>query len=64
MSAIRDGRYPIMLDKERHLLYDLNALDMIQDRFGDQDAVVAGHAGIQTSIDTGSAGAEQYKCGN
>lgn len=35
MSAIRDGRYPIMLDKERHLLYDLNAIDMIQDRFGD-----------------------------
>ena len=35
MSAIRDGRYPIMLDKERHLLYDLNAIDMIQERFGD-----------------------------
>lgn len=35
MSAIRDGRYPIMLDKERHLLYDLNAIDAIQDRFGD-----------------------------
>ena len=35
MSAIRDGRYPIMLDKERHLLYDLNAIDMSQERFGD-----------------------------
>ena len=35
MSAIRDGRYPIMLDMERHLLYDLNAIDMIQERFGD-----------------------------
>ena len=35
MSAIRDGRYPIMLDKERHLLYDLNAIDMIQERFGE-----------------------------
>lgn len=34
MSAIRDGRYPVMLDKERHLLYDLNALDMFQERFG------------------------------
>ncbi len=35
MSAIKDGRYPIMLDKERHLLFSLNVIDDIQDKFGD-----------------------------
>lgn len=34
MSAIKDGRYPIMLDKERHLLFSLNIIDEIQDKFG------------------------------
>lgn len=34
MSAIKDGRYPIILDKERHLLISLNVIDAIQDRFG------------------------------
>ena len=45
MSAIRDGRYPIMLDKERHLLYDLNALDMIQERFGELSKIVEAMTG-------------------
>lgn len=36
MSAIRDGKIPIMLDdKERYLLFSLNAVDAVQDRFGD-----------------------------
>ncbi len=35
MSAFKDGRYPINLDKERHLLFSLNAMDEIQDKFGD-----------------------------
>jgi hypothetical protein len=34
MSAIKDGRYPITLDKERHLLFSLNVIDEIQDKFG------------------------------
>lgn len=37
MSAIKDGRYPIFLDKERHLLISLNVIDAIQDRFGGYD---------------------------
>lgn len=37
MSAIKNGRYPIELDKERHLLFSLNALDEIQDKFGGFD---------------------------
>lgn len=37
MSAIKDGRYPITLDKERHMLFSLNALDAIQDKFGGFD---------------------------
>lgn len=37
MSAIKDGRYPILLDKERHLLFSLNALDEMQDKFGGID---------------------------
>ena len=35
MSAFKDGRYPINLDQERHLLFSLNAMDEIQDKFGD-----------------------------
>jgi hypothetical protein len=34
MSAIKDGRYPVMLDKKRHLLFSLNAIDELQDKFG------------------------------
>lgn len=38
MSAIKDGRYPVVLaGKERHLLFSLNALDEIQDKFGGYD---------------------------
>lgn len=38
MSAIKDGRYPINLNgKEYHLLFSLNALDMVQDKFGGYD---------------------------
>lgn len=41
MSAIRDGRMPIMLDKERHMLFSLNVIDAVQDRFGDLTALPA-----------------------
>lgn len=37
MSAIKDGRLAIVLDKERHLLFSLNALDDVQDKFGGID---------------------------
>lgn len=37
MSAIKDGRYPIMLDRERHLLFSLNVLDELQDKAGGYD---------------------------
>lgn len=37
MSAIKDGRLPITLDKERHLLFSLNAIDEMQDKFGGFD---------------------------
>lgn len=37
MSAIKDGRLPITLDKERHLLFSLNVIDEVQDRFGSFD---------------------------
>ena len=38
MSAIKDGRYPITVGgQERHLLFSLNALDEIQDKFGGYD---------------------------
>ena len=37
MSAIKDGRFPIALDKERHLLFSLNAIDEMQDKFGGFD---------------------------
>ena len=36
MSAIKDGGlYPIMLDKERHLLFSLDVLDEVEDKIGD-----------------------------
>jgi len=37
MSAIKDGRLPITLDRERHLLFSLNVIDEMQDRFGGFD---------------------------
>ena len=38
MSAIKDGRLPVELNgKEYHLLFSLNALDEMQDRFGGYD---------------------------
>ena len=37
MSAIKDGRFPITLDKERHLLFSLNVIDEMQDTFGGFD---------------------------
>lgn len=37
MSAIRDGRMAITLDKERHMLFSLNVLDEMQDKFGGYD---------------------------
>lgn len=33
-SSFKDGKTAIMLDKERHLLFSLNALDEMQERFG------------------------------
>jgi len=36
MSAIRDGGLlPIMLDKERHLLFSLHVIDEVEDKIGD-----------------------------
>lgn len=35
MDPIKDGRVPIMLDRERHLLLSLNAIAEIQERYGD-----------------------------
>lgn len=38
MSAIKDGRLPVELNgKEYHLLFSLNILDAMQDRFGGYD---------------------------
>lgn len=38
MSAIKDGRYPIELNgEEYHMLFSLNALDEMQDKFGGYD---------------------------
>ena len=34
MSAIKDGRCPITLDRERKIIFDLNVLDEVNDRFG------------------------------
>lgn len=50
MSAIKDGRYPLMLDRQRHLLFSLNVIDEIQDKFGGfdkLDTVLAGKDGIK-----------------
>ena len=51
MSAIKDGRTTIMLDKQRHLLFSLNVIDEVQDRFQDIEALPAklqGKDGIKT----------------
>lgn len=38
MSAIKDGRYPITLNgKDYYLLFSLNALDALQDKYGGYD---------------------------
>jgi hypothetical protein len=37
MSAIKDGRFPITLDKDRHLMFSLNVIDEMQDKFGSFD---------------------------
>jgi hypothetical protein len=38
MSAIKDGRYEVELNgKKYHLLFSLNVLDELQDRFGGYD---------------------------
>jgi hypothetical protein len=37
MSAIKDARYPIELDKERHLYFSLNAIDELTDKYGGFD---------------------------
>lgn len=40
MSAIKDGRYEIELNgKKYHMLFSLNALDEIQDKFGGYDQI-------------------------
>lgn len=45
MSAIKDGRFPITLDKERHLLFSLNVIDEMQDKFGGFDRLDAALSG-------------------
>lgn len=45
MSAIKDGRFPITLDKVRHLMFNLNAIDEIQDKFGGFDRLDEALAG-------------------
>lgn len=37
MSAIRDGRCPVVLDRERKIIFDLNVLDEVNDKFGGFD---------------------------
>jgi hypothetical protein len=48
MSAIKDGRLPITLDKERHLLFSLNVLDEMQDKFGGYDKLAEALQGKDT----------------
>ena len=50
MSAIKDGRLPIVLDKERHLLFSLNVIDEMQDKFGGFDKLAESHTGIETHV--------------
>jgi hypothetical protein len=52
MSAINDGRLPIELDsKDRYLLFSLNAIDAVQDKYGDFNKI----------SDVLSAGTDQLK---
>jgi len=37
MSAIKDARYPLELDKERFLYFSLNAIDALTDKYGGFD---------------------------
>jgi hypothetical protein len=37
MGAFKDGRIPIELDKTRHLLFDLNVIDELTDKYGGYD---------------------------
>ena len=37
MSALKDGRYEIELDKTRHLLFDLNVIDELNEKYGGYD---------------------------
>lgn len=34
MSAIRDGRMPVELDRTRHILFSLNVIDEVEDKIG------------------------------
>ena len=48
MSAFKDGRCPIELDKTRHLLFSLNAMDEIIDKLGGLDKLGEGTSDIKT----------------
>jgi len=37
MSAFKDGRYPVVLDRKRHMLFSLNILDELNDKAGGYD---------------------------
>lgn len=37
MGALKDGRYEIELDKTRHLLFDLNVIDELNEKYGGYD---------------------------
>jgi hypothetical protein len=53
LTVRRDGRYPVELDKERHLLFDLYAMAEIQSRFGGIDKIneiVASSTGMKDLI--------------
>lgn len=39
MSALKDGRVAIELDKTRYLLFDLNAVDAVTDKYGAIDKI-------------------------
>jgi len=37
VSALKDGRYEIELDKKRYLLFDLNVIDELNEKYGGYD---------------------------
>lgn len=39
MGALKDGRYSIELDRERHLLYSLNVMDKLEEKYGDSEKI-------------------------